>query len=398
MARVRLEYRHKDHRGNTVVNTKATLYEPGTDDEITAYAASSGGSALTQPIEADEHGYIVAWLDTPQDVELVVTDDTDWRLHEVDDRPFIPEGDLEGNDPTATFVALATDQNVTGRKTYVGGSRGEGAGNYRLEMGGTFPNIAMNTSLTINGETGTPVPIAVAGEEAYMLGISTDIDDAPSLVIRGLTGPVIRTYAGDSSLRMDLTASGQMRLWSGAVTLPAYSFLDDENTGMDHPAPGVVNFAADGVERGRFSSVGLDVTGRVWATAPAAEIALKVIGNAATAQPLMEVGKSGSPLALYVAASGQVAMQANARLASGSSLAWSDSDADYDTRIAGVRGVSLAFICAGEVMKIAPSAWGLHGAAITKPTVTGSRSGNAALASLLTALASYNLITDSSSA
>lgn len=35
-------------------------------------------------------------------------------------------------------------------------------------------------------------------------------------------------------------------------------------------------------------------------------------------------------------------------------------------------------------------------AAITKPTVTGSRGGNAALASLLTALASYGLITDSS--
>lgn len=32
---------------------------------------------------------------------------------------------------------------------------------------------------------------------------------------------------------------------------------------------------------------------------------------------------------------------------------------------------------------------------IAKPTITGSRGGNAALASLLTALASYNLITDS---
>ena len=33
----------------------------------------------------------------------------------------------------------------------------------------------------------------------------------------------------------------------------------------------------------------------------------------------------------------------------------------------------------------------------SKPTVTGSRGGNAALASLLTALATYGLITDSSS-
>jgi len=36
-------------------------------------------------------------------------------------------------------------------------------------------------------------------------------------------------------------------------------------------------------------------------------------------------------------------------------------------------------------------------AAITKPTVTGSRGANAALASLLTALASYGLVVDSSS-
>jgi len=36
--------------------------------------------------------------------------------------------------------------------------------------------------------------------------------------------------------------------------------------------------------------------------------------------------------------------------------------------------------------------------AIAKPTITGSRGGNAALASLLTALDSYNIITDSTTA
>ncbi len=35
---------------------------------------------------------------------------------------------------------------------------------------------------------------------------------------------------------------------------------------------------------------------------------------------------------------------------------------------------------------------------VAKPTITGSRGGNAALASLLTALASYNIITDSTTA
>lgn len=36
--------------------------------------------------------------------------------------------------------------------------------------------------------------------------------------------------------------------------------------------------------------------------------------------------------------------------------------------------------------------------AIAKPTITGSRGGNVALANLLTALANYNLITDSTTA
>ena len=39
-----------------------------------------------------------------------------------------------------------------------------------------------------------------------------------------------------------------------------------------------------------------------------------------------------------------------------------------------------------------------EGAPIAKPTVTGSRGANAALASLLTALANLGLITDSTSA
>ncbi len=42
---------------------------------------------------------------------------------------------------------------------------------------------------------------------------------------------------------------------------------------------------------------------------------------------------------------------------------------------------------------------GFYGTApVTKPAVTGSRAGNAALASLLTALASQGIVTDSSSA
>jgi len=52
----------------------------------------------------------------------------------------------------------------------------------------------------------------------------------------------------------------------------------------------------------------------------------------------------------------------------------------------------------GESSGTAPMIGFLATAASAKLTVTGSRAGNAALASLLTQLATYGLITDSSSA
>jgi len=47
-------------------------------------------------------------------------------------------------------------------------------------------------------------------------------------------------------------------------------------------------------------------------------------------------------------------------------------------------------------LQVTKTGFGFNGAAaIAKPTVTGSKAGNAALASLVTALAQYGLITDS---
>ena len=49
----------------------------------------------------------------------------------------------------------------------------------------------------------------------------------------------------------------------------------------------------------------------------------------------------------------------------------------------------------GEASGTAPMVGFLGAAAVTRPTVSGSRGANAALASLLTALATLGLITDS---
>ena len=66
----------------------------------------------------------------------------------------------------------------------------------------------------------------------------------------------------------------------------------------------------------------------------------------------------------------------------------------------GTTGVEHAFVVnAQDRFVITGTGLGFNGTApVAKPTVTGAKGGNAAVASLLTALASYGLITDSSTA
>lgn len=79
----------------------------------------------------------------------------------------------------------------------------------------------------------------------------------------------------------------------------------------------------------------------------------------------------------------------------------STNDIDYDVRIiasggSATVGQGLLTLTAGGGVKISGAVGFNNTSPLAKPTVTGSRGGNAALANLLTSLANYGLITDSS--
>lgn len=103
MARAKFTYRHEDSQGNLVINTRITLVAPGTDTPVTAYTAASGGSAVTYPLVSDRTGRVTAWLDTAQDVELIVKDDTEKVIVDDDERPQVQVGDPSAS---ATYVSF----------------------------------------------------------------------------------------------------------------------------------------------------------------------------------------------------------------------------------------------------------------------------------------------------
>jgi hypothetical protein len=151
---------------------------------------------------------------------------------------------------------------------------------------------------------------------------------------------------------------GALAVGDGSQAAPTYTFNSESTTGFYWPGSGFVDVSCSGLLRTRF-------------------------------------GKTGSPH-LNLFATANSAQQSAASF----TATFPDATATYKGRItvsvsdsAGTREVFR-----GEANGSAPLLSFFGGAAQAKPTVTGSRGGNAALASLLTALAGFSLITDSSSA
>lgn len=77
MARARLRYVITDaETGAVLEGAKVYVYQPGTTTAPfgTMYSAESGGSVKTNPLASDARGEVLAWFDTAQVVDLLVTD------------------------------------------------------------------------------------------------------------------------------------------------------------------------------------------------------------------------------------------------------------------------------------------------------------------------------------
>ncbi len=211
---------------------------------------------------------------------------------------------------------------------------------------------------------------------------------------------------------------------AGTAAAPAAAFQGDTGTGMWSPAASKIAFSLGGAEAARLDSSGLTLVvdllargatlTRNGATGPVALLACRGAGNAqvtgrrsadsggvdgATADgdvlfQLIGQGHSGS--AFRSMADARV-IQDGAHGGTTTAAKWSlrtmSASAGLQERLvvtATETQVKQALTVAGKV--------GFYGAeAAAKPTVTGSRGSNAALASLLTALAGLGLLTDSSS-
>lgn len=69
----------RDQYGYAIQNASVFVYQPGTSSAFTgtAYDAVTGGSTVTNPFTSNSQGEVEAWFDTPQRVDVYVTDNTD---------------------------------------------------------------------------------------------------------------------------------------------------------------------------------------------------------------------------------------------------------------------------------------------------------------------------------
>ena len=73
------KYIVKDEYGNVISNATVNIYLPGTTTVFTgtAYTTLSGGTTTTNPFTSNSQGEVEAWFDTPQAVDLAITDNSD---------------------------------------------------------------------------------------------------------------------------------------------------------------------------------------------------------------------------------------------------------------------------------------------------------------------------------
>lgn len=71
--RVRIPIVSRGQQGAVPTSSSLMVYKRGTTTQIPCYAASTGGSALSQPLTPDVYGQYQAWIEDVQQVDLAET-------------------------------------------------------------------------------------------------------------------------------------------------------------------------------------------------------------------------------------------------------------------------------------------------------------------------------------
>lgn len=279
-------------------------------------------------------------------------------------------------------------------------------------MGGSNPGIVTNSFVSIAGQTdaganGFTAAPAIAAETSYMLGISSDVSPNPAVVIKGgdNLSALIRGYSAAGVKVLDMLETGQLQvpvqgvagglLLGGDTNLyrSAADTLSTDDAFITGAAKNLqTDFITDRANDKTWLSTNTDAT-HTWVltnrAAAAAKTPLSVRGAPGQSVDIFRVEDSAAAFLSGFDKSGffktkKTAAPADADLAANEMALWFDATSGAP---------KLALKAKDSAGTVASALW-----ALTKPTITGSRGGNAALASLLTGLATAGFITDSTTA
>jgi hypothetical protein len=169
----------------------------------------------------------------------------------------------------------------------------------------------------------------------------------------------------------------QIYFVGGSAAAPGLAFLSDVDTGLYSAGTNILGVSTAGVVRFQFAAAGqLGIGGATYGTA---------------GQALLSGGASAAPAWTTLGANPSAAFGVNLTGANGAATTYLRSDAVLKLDLA----INPTWTAAHNFATVGFNGTG----AIAKPTVSGSRADpEAALANLLTALANYGLITNSTTA
>lgn len=272
---------------------------------------------------------------------------------------------------------------------------------FQLAVQNTYSGSA-ETGIAVHVDT-TPIATARGGLRLHRsAGGSTQVG---GFEVAGATNSVVTGSAANDIAAYARGAGGKLLLGSGATPTARVSIDDAGQVAVLSPTSGNALTVSQAVA-GTALTVTHNATGQ---TADATAISITRSGSSdSTAGVVVNTGLNITVSATRSAGANDVRDTAAIFSATGGQLNTAirtNSGENYMNTVGGSMGVGYAF---GSVLpaKLAVSGTfavtgsvGFYGAApAAKPAVTGSRGGNAALASLLTSLATLGLITDSTTA
>lgn len=179
----------------------------------------------------------------------------------------------------------------------------------------------------------------------------------------GSTGKLLQNSGATISDAGIFTLSGAIYNINGGAGVPAYTFASDTNTGMYRPSTDTLGFTCGGDDKVWILSSN---TVQFRLASAETQSILNSVSDGSISFGADTGGTAGGNIQLY--GSTHASLANTIQIRSGST-----------TRIQ-TNGTGIGFFASSPV---------------AKPTVTGSRGGNAALQSLLTALSNLGLVTDS---